>query len=652
MAALAYLRLRKTALMEQPPITISSIQSRVDPFLTHHKSISAMNSVEWNELESALYRIMLQSRFDDFIEIMTHWMQVYTDHQQDIDFDDIRHIQRFLHDLQTFFSPFESCIEFFGRYSSFMDRRYTMTDLDRFTEQFVFDRLGDCASSFNSNLHDDLLISWFANFYQTHGCFEDFYYETFQYRMSALSERTDIGDVVKQFQHVCEFELSLLGKKICGLSQSFLDGPIHSRIMSYFFHEYSPLSIPDLYRLIVTPSYWTFMDLMFESIDDRIWTEYIDEKVGDILTWLDNDIDRIVIFAMCLSSCWTLFDYHEEDIYPAWRKRLYDPNFRLRLWDVLVYGENSICMSVWSSFLEFMCLCCPDTPSSLLLFIQSRFFSSSKDVFDRLYHRLDTLRLTLKRRFHHVLRFLSMNRLSCDIMMMDDFEYCHREIERQSLDRRITTIGNGLFHRDLLPAEIVADMDLYERQMYLIIGMKKKIHWHLLSARVTISEKNMETELDFIPFYFLCVWRCLGTSRLSELYKKLSWPKELFDDVMYYWTRTYPCVRIDRQNGQQHLRWLGLGVGSSVSLFSCRQHNKMQSVNDTKRSIDDIHHLIDAHIVSLLKKRRCLDKTDVIDNVHKRFPFIDNQLIEKRIVSLEQYDYISIQENDEIHYIP
>lgn len=646
MAGLAYLRLRKTALTEQPPISVSSI---IDD-----DSLESMTD-SFN-LQSILYRIIMQSRFDDFIEIMTHWMQKYTDRREDIDFNDIRHVRRFLHDLQTFFSPFDSCIEFFGRYSSFMDeRRYTMTDLGRFTEMFVFDHLGDCASSFNSNLHDDALISWFARFYQTYGCFEDFYYETFQYRLCALTQRTDIHDLVKQFQHVCELELSLLGKKICGLSQTFLDGPIHSRIMYYFFHERDPLSIQDLYVLIVTPSYWTFLDLLFESVDDRIWTEYIHEKVCDILTWLNDDIDRIVIFAMCLSNYWTLFDYHEEDIHLPWRKRLYNEDFRVRLWDVLVHRDH-ICMTVWSFFLEFMCSCCPDTTNSLILYIQSRFFSSlsiKHDVLDRLYRRLDTLRLNMKRHFHHVLRFLSMNHFSCNVMMMDDFQYCHRDIERQFLDGRVTTIGNGLFHREFFPKEIIAEIDLYERYMYPIIGRTKKIHWHFLSARVTICDDENDLEIDFIPFYFLCVWRHSGISRLSQLYKQLSWPKELFDDVVYYWTRVCPCVRIEKQNGHQYLRWLGIvgAVDHSMSFFSCRRrqhHNNIQS-----RNSDDVKYMVDACIVSLLKKRLCMDKTDVIHHVHTHFPFLDDdKIIEKRIGSLQQYDYISVHENNEVHYIP
>jgi len=81
-----------------------------------------------------------------------------------------------------------------------------------------------------------------------------------------------------------------------------------------------------------------------------------------------------------------------------------------------------------------------------------------------------------------------------------------------------------------------------------------------------------------------------------------------------------------------------------------RRNTKSVSNRNKKNNIIDIEYYLDSKIVKLLKKLREINKEKMLEE--NDFQDIDQSIIDKRISSLENRDFIKVHKNNTIEYIP
>ena len=87
-----------------------------------------------------------------------------------------------------------------------------------------------------------------------------------------------------------------------------------------------------------------------------------------------------------------------------------------------------------------------------------------------------------------------------------------------------------------------------------------------------------------------------------------------------------------------------------MTKYNIMKRNNTKSVSNKKINIIDIEYYLDSKIVKLLKKHREMNKEKMLEG--SDFRDIDQSIIDKRISSLESRDFIKVQENNIIEYIP
>lgn len=87
-----------------------------------------------------------------------------------------------------------------------------------------------------------------------------------------------------------------------------------------------------------------------------------------------------------------------------------------------------------------------------------------------------------------------------------------------------------------------------------------------------------------------------------------------------------------------------------LTKYNIMKHNTKSVYNNKKVTIIDIEYYIDSKMVKLLKKNRLMNKEKMLEE--SDFRDIEQSLIDKRICSLESRDFIKVQENNVIEYIP
>lgn len=631
-------------MMDDKTITDGILDQEWDNFriLCSRKVLSAY------EFQNCLFHPVRQFIHDQIQYFMTNKIQ---------SIESICHLYDIHEFMQNMFSSLQSCYEFEQRYYNFRHKKVFDIDgivsnaLFQFQQNYYYDTVFESfchliERCLDEESEDLQYIQWFSKFYSSHDneAFEDMYYDAFVMRMKEkIHSNHSLLEYINLYYDIYNHEINLIGQA-CQMSMTFLHVNVRHYLWTHFFEDrvFSP---EDWYDMFTIQQNWKFMIDYFDykNHDSSQWLEFFCEMIPRIVH--NRSLDLVIEFGVSCVDYFHIYTLEMEFLRSAWHP-LISPSFLENIWKMVFFSESTLSLHSTGRFLTN--LTDQSVYSHLQYFLYRHYFQL--DIHN-VYHIVQTMFENSVQKAFALCNFINMNRMCHDenIMIVDDFKWCSHDDYGIMLE----------FPSEYFLQEITQSIVSFETRFKNIFGSSLKCCWKWSCARVTISSpNNNNVELDFIPFFFLSVWKTCRSNHLSSIFNLLKWPKQLFDKIIHYFVREFPCMRLINKN--KEIEWIGIPDSSSAPKFIW----KKDVLSDTKssHSRQDVKLMLEAFVVFHTKK---LDKIllsemkDKIKNGNKFYHIQQmfslknwNDLIDEVMTSLQDKEFIRIEEDDVIYYNP